>query len=130
LKNVAIPMKRITVADEVLSFLRKAGFQGIEMLNSKEATQRFTYDGVRLGEGKIRAQKAEQGTPTEKNRFVFYKGPFAHTKDDLGNVYTRGHRVPVDSQAWNLLRRGAAAEQFVFLDPNAHEPEEGTCSVS
>lgn len=129
LKNVAIVIKRITIADEVLGFLRTAGFQGIEMVNSKESTQRFTYDGVRLGEGRIRAVKPERNTPSEKDRFVFYKGPFVQTRDDLGNVYHRGRRMPVDAQAWNLLRRGAAAEQFVFLDPNAHESEDGTCSV-
>jgi len=130
LQGLALLIKHIAVVGEVLGMLHDAGFRGVDLINAKESTRRFTHDGVRLGETRIRGHKPEP-LPTAKDHFVLYKGPFRQTRDDLGNVYQRGRRVAVDSLAWTLLRRGAAAEQFLFLDPNAHEqPTDSTCTVS
>jgi hypothetical protein len=49
-------------------------------------------------------------------RRVLYKGPFAEAIDEFGTVYPRGHRVEVSGATWDFLRRGAAAENFLFLD--------------
>jgi hypothetical protein len=129
LSGLALLIRHINCIDEILNFLQVVGFHGVELINPKESTARFTHDGVRIGETHIRAHKLEE-LPTERDRTVLYKGPFRVSKDDLGNVYPKGRRVRVDGQAWNLLRRGAAAEQFVFYDPNAYEPADASCSVN
>ena len=129
LTGLAFIIKHVNAIDEILQLFRDVGFHGVELINSKESTRRFLFEGVHIGETHIRAHKLEQ-LPAERDRTVLYKGPFRVSRDDLGNVYPRGRRVAVDSQAWNLLRRGAAAEQFVFYDPNAHEFEMSTCSAN
>ena len=132
LKNIVIPIKTICVIDEVHGLLVESGFVGIEMQNSKVSTERFTYDGVHLGEAHFRAVKLAdvpaEDVP-ESDCVVFYQGPFARTHDDLGNEYVRGRRVKVDATAWGLLRGGASANQFVFLDPRSQTSDEGSCSV-
>lgn len=57
-------------------------------------------------------QPSADGPP----RRVLYKGPFAEAVDEAGAVYRRGQRVEVSHATWELLRRGAAAENFLFLD--------------
>jgi hypothetical protein len=128
LSGLALLVKQINIIDEVLGFLNSAGFRGVDLINPKESTPRFTFNGVRIGETHIRAYKLDK-LPAERDRIVLYKGPFRQSADDLGNVFPRGRRVAVDAQAWNMLRRGAAADQFVFYDPNAHEIEEVSCST-
>lgn len=127
--GLALLIKNVNAIDELLAQFRTVGFHGVDLINPKESTRRFMHDGIRVGETHIRAHKLEE-LPTERDRVVLYKGPFKVSRDDLGNVYPRGRRVNVDGQTWNLLRRGAAAEQFVFYDPNAHEMEVPSCSAN
>jgi hypothetical protein len=55
-----------------------------------------------------------------------YKGPFREARADGGWVFPRGKRVAVPEAVWRQLRLGPAAEQFLFLEPNA-DPAPGVC---
>lgn len=74
------------------------------------------FRGLEARDGTVHGSKpdCESG---DRTRLVLYKGPFRQTRDDSGNVYPRGRRVAVDEATWTLLRRGSAAEQFLFLFP-------------
>jgi catechol 2,3-dioxygenase-like lactoylglutathione lyase family enzyme len=122
LPGVAALVQRVPEATEVLGALREAGFGAIAL---EKYTERpwFVHDGVGLREAQVIGwAPAPGGSAT---RFVLYKGPFAEAASDGGQVFPRGRRVAVSPATWDLLRKGAAAEQFLFLDPDA--PATGTC---
>jgi catechol 2,3-dioxygenase-like lactoylglutathione lyase family enzyme len=54
---------------------------------------------------------------SSQTRHVLYKGPFKRATDEDGSVYRRGERVAVTAAAWERLRAGPAAEQFLFFPP-------------
>lgn len=124
LEGMAAMVRRVPTREEPLAVLRDAGFAGIEFAKLGDCGC-LQYDGIEMREFRVKAYKPE--TPAVRERHVLYKGPFAQSVDDLGNVYLRGRRVPVDAAAWDLLRRGGAAEQFVLLHPNNYS-EAGSCS--
>ena len=128
LEGMAALVRRVPTREEMLAVLKAAGFVALEFTKVGDCGC-LEHDGITLREVRLKAYKPE--TAAVKERHVFYKGPFAQGVDDLGNVFPRGRRVSVDAATWDLLRRGAAAEQFVFLHPNDHEADEkdfGTCS--
>jgi catechol 2,3-dioxygenase-like lactoylglutathione lyase family enzyme len=128
LEGMAGMVRRVPVRDEPLAMLRTAGFVGLEF-NKLADCGCLEHDGVTMREMRLMAFKPE--APAARERHVLYKGPFAQAVDDQGTVFPRGRRVPVDAATWQLLRRGGAAEQFLFLHPNDHEPvdefSDGTC---
>ncbi|HEX4611419.1 MAG TPA: VOC family protein [Urbifossiella sp.] len=81
------------------------------------------FRGLEVRGGEVTGYKPE-AAPAARTRLVLYKGPFRTARDDSGNVYLRGRRVAVDEATWVLLRRGAVAEQFLFLFPFGY-PERG-----
>ncbi|WP_254507245.1 VOC family protein [Anatilimnocola floriformis] len=112
LPGLAAMVSRVPVQTTPMSELQQAGFVGLQ-ITKYSGKAWFVHDGVELREVKILAwQPAESA----KQRRVLYKGPFAEAIDDAGVVYRRGQRVAVDQTTWDLLRRGAAAENFLFLD--------------
>jgi hypothetical protein len=114
LPGLAAMVQRVpTHADPVEQF-RAAGFVGVQFVKLPEQPW-FRRDGVELREAKVLAWK-QAGGANGVTRRVVYKGPFARTVDDLGNVYMRGQRVAVPVATWELLRQGSAVEQFLFLD--------------
>jgi catechol 2,3-dioxygenase-like lactoylglutathione lyase family enzyme len=122
LPGMAAMVERVSEATEVLGVLREAGFGGIA-LNKYTEKPWFVYDGVGMREAQI-VGWAPAGDASA-TRFVLYKGPFAEAASDDGQIFPRGQRVPVPAATWDLLRKGAAAEQFLFLDPDA--PATVTC---
>ena len=54
LSGLALLIKHINVVDEVLGFLSSRGFRGVDLINPKESTPRFTLNGIRIGETHIR----------------------------------------------------------------------------
>jgi len=128
LEGMAALVRRVPTREEPLAVLKAAGFVALEFTKLGDCGC-LEHDGIPMREVRLKAYKPEAATV--KERHVLYKGPFAQGIDDLGNVFPRGRRVPVDASTWDLLRRGAAAEQFVFLHPNDHEAaanDFGTCS--
>jgi catechol 2,3-dioxygenase-like lactoylglutathione lyase family enzyme len=120
LAGMAAMVRRVPTRDEPLTVLRAAGFVGLEFAKLGDCGC-LEHDGISMREVRLKAYKPDAGAV--KERHVLYKGPFAETVDDLGNMFPRGRRVLVDTAAWDLLRRGAAAEHFLFLHPNDHEPD-------
>jgi catechol 2,3-dioxygenase-like lactoylglutathione lyase family enzyme len=126
LEGMAAMVRRVPTREQPVRVLNDAGFVGVEFTHLG-ACGCLEQEGVQLREIRIKCYKPEQRA--ERQRHVLYRGPFAETADDLGNVFPRGRRIPVDESAWNLLRRGGAAEQFLFLDPNAYETAGSSCSA-
>lgn len=120
LEGMAAMVRRVPTRDEPLAVLKAAGFVGLEFARLGDCGC-LEHDGISMREVRLRAYKPE--VSAVKDRHILYKGPFAQAIDDLGNVFPRGHRVPVDAATWDLLRRGGAAEQFLFLHPNEHETD-------
>jgi catechol 2,3-dioxygenase-like lactoylglutathione lyase family enzyme len=55
-----------------------------------------------------------------EQRLVIYKGPFRELIDDEGRRFPRGRDVLLPARAWERLRQGPAAAQFVFSVPAAN----------
>ena len=122
LPGLAAMVARVPVHTEPLAALRAAGFVGLHFVKFTEAPW-FVQDGVEMREVKLAGCKP--GPPVAgQTREVIYKGPFHEAADEAGNVYRRGQRVAVPAATWDLLRQGAAAEQFLFL-----QPEDGSCGA-
>jgi catechol 2,3-dioxygenase-like lactoylglutathione lyase family enzyme len=125
LEGMAAMVKRVPTRDEPLAVLRDAGFVNAEFTKLGDCGC-LEHDGISMREIRLRAFKPE--SVTECDRQVLYRGPFVESRDDLGNIFPRGRRVRVNAATWDLLRRGNAAEQFLFFNPNEHEaPAAGTC---
>jgi hypothetical protein len=60
--------------------------------------------------------------PAGEMRQVLYKGPFAEVTADGGLLLPRGRRVTVPAAVWDTLRQSAAAEQFLFFEPDGSGP--------
>jgi hypothetical protein len=112
LPGLAAMVSRVPVQTFPMEELSKAGFVGLQITKYSDKAW-FEHDGVELREVKMTAfQPQLSGT----KRRVLYKGPFVEAVDEFGTVYPGGQRVEVNEATWDLLRRGAAAENFVFLD--------------
>jgi len=112
LPGLAAMVSRVPVQTTPINELTRAGFVGISITRYSDKAW-FEHDGVELREVKL---AAFQPSIAEATRRVLYKGPFAEATDESGTVYPRGQRVTVSEATWELLRRGAAAENFLFLD--------------
>jgi catechol 2,3-dioxygenase-like lactoylglutathione lyase family enzyme len=131
LEGMAAMVRCVPTRDEPLAVLKNAGFVGLEFAQLGDCGC-LEHDGISMREVRLKAYKPE--VSAAQDRHVLYKGPFAQAVDDLGNVFPRGRRVPVDAATWDLLRRGGSAEQFLFLHPNEHEADAeiatGSCVTS
>jgi catechol 2,3-dioxygenase-like lactoylglutathione lyase family enzyme len=112
LPGLAAMVSRVPVQTQPMRELEEAGFVGLQITRYSDQPW-FQHDGVELREVKLIAW---QPKPAAAKRRVLYKGPFAKAIDESGTEYPRGERVEVSEATWHLLRRGAAAEQFLFLD--------------
>jgi catechol 2,3-dioxygenase-like lactoylglutathione lyase family enzyme len=133
LPGLAAMVSRVPVQTFPLEMLREAGFVGLQITRYSEKAW-FQHDGVELRahpallhlglrprprDGvELREVKLPGWQPSAAadRRRVVYKGPFVETIDDAGTVYPRGRRVEVSAATWDLLRRGPAAANFLFLD--------------
>jgi catechol 2,3-dioxygenase-like lactoylglutathione lyase family enzyme len=115
LPGLAAMVARVPVHTEPLRVLGEAGFVGLHYVRFTEAPW-FVQDGVEMREVKLTGCKPGSST-AEAMREVIYKGPFREAADEAGHVYRRGERTTVSAATWGLLRHGAAAEQFLFLQP-------------
>src|SRR5262245_10209406 len=112
LPGLAAMVSRVPVQTFPIDELNKAGFVGLQITKYSDKAW-FEHDGVELREVKI---VGFQPQVSVVKRRVLYKGPFVEAVDECGTVYPRGQRVEVSEATWDFLRRGAAAESFLFLD--------------
>jgi catechol 2,3-dioxygenase-like lactoylglutathione lyase family enzyme len=133
LNNVAIEMPPMPKYTEPQQAVEQAGFRGAEFVHFNGPPD-MEYDGVGMRQMRLVAWKPD--TESNRLRHVLYKGPFREVCE-AGQVYPRGERIPTDDATWNLLRKGKAATQFLFLDPDmdaeiaacsSNEPQ--TCSAA
>ena len=115
LPGMAALVSRVPDRAEVVAFLSSAGFVGLQATKLTEQPW-FVHEGVGLREVKFLAWKPMTAAANE-TRQVLHKGPFAQATADGGRVFPRGQRVQVPTAVWHQLRLGAAAEQFLFFDP-------------
>lgn len=115
LPGPAAAVERVPLLGEPLRAAEAAGFTGIHL-------EKFGASCcLRQGDVGMR-ELLLVGTKPTSSRFdlkqaVVYRGPFRELRDDQGNVFPRGSAVFVSGNAVELLRNGAAAEQFSFLAP-------------
>ncbi|MBL8792375.1 MAG: VOC family protein [Planctomycetia bacterium] len=115
LPGLAAMVSRVPVHTEALDALCAAGFVGVHFVKFTEKPW-FVIDGVELREVKLLALQPEI---TEAQRQVLYRGPFREAVDDAGRVYPRGQYVRVSAAVAAALHDGPAAEQFLFVKPDA-----------
>jgi catechol 2,3-dioxygenase-like lactoylglutathione lyase family enzyme len=113
LPGPAAAVEAVPVESDLLKGLESAGFVSLE-LEKYASRPCFTVDGVRMREMKLWAAKPHASS-AQPARFVLYKGPLRQVTDDAGNIFPRGQRVALDSQAWATLQQSSAAQQFVFF---------------
>jgi catechol 2,3-dioxygenase-like lactoylglutathione lyase family enzyme len=113
LPGPAAVVERIPDEKEPQAALERAGFIGlfVEELGNIHC---FGLAGVELREMRLTGRRPMDRQP-ETFGTVIYKGAFEQITDDEGTRYPRGQRVTVTRHAWELLRQGPAAEQFVFF---------------
>jgi catechol 2,3-dioxygenase-like lactoylglutathione lyase family enzyme len=121
LPGLAALVSRVPARAEIITALRSAGFIGMQIVKLTE-TPWFVHEGVGLREVKWVGWKPAGRVPGEKNRQVLYKGPFMQATVDGGWVFPRGQRITVPAEVWQNLQLGAAAEQFLFIEPNTASP--------
>jgi catechol 2,3-dioxygenase-like lactoylglutathione lyase family enzyme len=116
LPGLASLVRRVPTWGEVADAVTRAGFAGVffERLGDVHC---FRVNGVELRETRLCAWRPAEADATPA-RQVLYKGPFERITDEEGVVYPRGERVTVDARAWERLKHGPAAGQFLFF-PNA-----------
>jgi len=114
LPGLASLVQAIPVWTELQETLTAAGFAGLsfEKLGDIHC---FRINGVELREARLLGWKPEAAGTVVGS--VLYKGPFVQVEDDDGAIYPQGERVPVTARAWQVLRSGPVADQFVFM-PN------------
>ena len=117
LPGLASLVQRVPVQTEVPDALRGAGFVGafFEKLGDVHC---FRVNGVELREMRLVAWRPF-GEESSQTHHVLYKGPFARATDEDGVAYRRGERAAVTAAAWQRLRAGPAAGQFLFFPPGA-----------
>lgn len=123
LPGPAALVQQVLIESAGVKALTDAGFANIEFtkLGQKPC---FTVGCVQLRETKLTGYRPAEATTETID--VLYKGPLSQVSDDQGNVYRRGQRVSVRASTAQMLRQGAAADQFVFFVEGA--PSGGCCS--
>jgi len=115
LPGLAAMVSRVPGPTEALDALQAAGFVGTHFVKLTEKPW-FNIDGVELREAKLIAVQPE---PATGERQVLYRGPFREVADDAGQVYPRGQYIRVNAAAAAALEQSPAAEQFLFVKPDA-----------
>src|SRR5262249_17280175 len=108
-------VERVPIEVEPARELAEAGFIDIQMAKGSAAPC-LTLGEVEFRELKLSATRPSRSAAGPEH-VVLYKGPLASVTDALGNVYPRGRRVTISHDAWERLRRGPAAAQFLFVTP-------------
>jgi catechol 2,3-dioxygenase-like lactoylglutathione lyase family enzyme len=114
LPGLAAMVARVPVQSEPLDAFAIAGLVAAQVVKYTEKPW-FVHAGAELREVKVVAWKPESVAGVEHT--VLYKGPFREAKADGGWTFPRGQRIAVPETVWRQLRLGAAAEQFLFLEP-------------
>lgn len=114
LPGLAAMVSRVPVQTEPLEALAAAGFVELQILKYSDKPW-FTHAGAGLREVRIVGRKPTM--PEAGSRMLLYKGPFPTVVLDGGLTLERGRRTTVPLATWETLRAGAAAEQFLFLEP-------------
>ncbi len=112
LPGPAVVVKRVPLEAEPLEELARAGFAGLHFTKLGDAPC-FAYSGVEMRQMRVVGFRPDVAAPV--TRQVLYKGPFHEVADEEGNVYPCGRRVAVSARAWEVLRQGPAAGQFLFF---------------
>jgi catechol 2,3-dioxygenase-like lactoylglutathione lyase family enzyme len=87
----------------------------------------FVIQGAQLREVLLAGRKPGH-RPRKAAHQAIYLGPLAEVRDDFGNVFRRGDRVPLNIHDWTSLSKSAVAGQFLFLPPVTEATAVGCCS--
>lgn len=114
LPGLAAKIQRVPLETEPLDRLKRQGFEHI-YYDELADIHCFQVDGVELRKLRISAQKPNVKS-TDRFR-VIYKGPLDQVRDETGHTFHRGELQYVDAAVLTAILQGAAASQFVILDP-------------
>jgi catechol 2,3-dioxygenase-like lactoylglutathione lyase family enzyme len=119
LSGPASAVQYVPSAAEVVDELARAGFVDVRIEKLSE-TAYFVVDGVPMRE--LRAVACKPGhRPRAQAHRAIYLGPMSAVTDDFGTVFRRGVPTPLNVHDWQLLKKGAARESFLFLSPERAE---------
>jgi len=110
---------------EIIGALVEAGFTEVQV-EKLSRTAHFTIAGVGMRE--LMAVGKKQGyRPKTATWDAVYLGPLARVTDDFGNQFPRGVRVPLNVHDWQVLSKGAVANQFQFFPIAALPLSQDSC---
>jgi catechol 2,3-dioxygenase-like lactoylglutathione lyase family enzyme len=112
LPGLASKVRSIPLEHEPLDALKSAGFTDL-YYDMNGDIKCFSVNGVEFR--KIRLIGRNPGAESTARHAVVYKGPMRQVTGDDGTMFPRGESVSVSQAAWEALRHGPAATQFVFL---------------
>lgn len=115
LPGPAAVVEHVPAESEPVKAMARAGFVRIRF-EKFALSPNVTVDNVRMREILLAGLKPGHRPQKETHQAV-YLGPLAQVVDDFGNVFPRGERVSLNVHDWQLLPRGAVAEQFLLLSP-------------
>ncbi len=93
-----------------------AGFVAVEYDKWDEQPWQVV-EGIEFRSVTLCAVKPDNQNLVDAGQAVVYRGPFAETRDDLGNLYRRGERIAVSRRTFELLSQAPYAEHFIFVQP-------------
>ena len=101
---------------EFMQAFLDAGFVAVEYDKWDEQPWQVV-EGIEFRSVTLCAVKPDNQGLVDAGQAVVYRGPFAETHDDLGNLYRRGQRTAVSRRTFELLQQAAYAEHFIFVEP-------------
>jgi catechol 2,3-dioxygenase-like lactoylglutathione lyase family enzyme len=112
LTGQASVVKLVPRDSDLVGWTEEAGFVDVRLIKL-DSTPGFIHKGVPMRQLQLEAFKPSAGQPKV---MVMYKGPFHELRDDQGNIFPRGRRVPADAALADRLRAPEFANQFIVDD--------------
>lgn len=100
-----------------------AGFYGVRLLKWDSKPWR-TVQGIEFRSVTVEAFKGKQGTCSERNQAVIYKGPFKEVVDDDNHRLERGKRYAVCDKTFQLFSKEPYQSSFELIEPRTGIPLE------
>jgi hypothetical protein len=113
LPGPAAIVQHVPAAVEPMQAMVAAGLIEIRF-ERLSTTAHFTVADVKIWEVVLTGRKPGY-RPKNPTHEAMYLGPLAQVTDDLGNVFRRGERVPLNIHDWQLRSGSAAGGDFQFL---------------
>jgi arsenite methyltransferase len=114
--------------EEFVQAFAAAGFCAVKLDRWNSAPWRIV-NGIEFRSVTLTAVKAVDGESRDRGHAVVYRGPFKRVRDDAGQCYQCGVRVPVSEPRFRMLTGGSYGDDFIGITPAVkHENTRGTAA--